>query len=193
MSDKATLNDLLLVMFDFNNEAYSVSSDIDQVSLSFQGNNVGTVMLNTEWSLSHKPQQPVITIVGDPTAVSSESITKAMTLVDLVNDFRNATDSTEHSSLTLNLVSSEINTSAEVLHESTQGEFDEVVEWTKERLATYGAVKRDYLVYHKPTAQTYQVEGYSGLVDLGIFEKDLTLDAIPMRKCTIGDYIITQL
>lgn len=136
-----TLNDLLLTMFDFNNEAYSVSSDIDQVSLSFQGNNVGTVMLNTEWSLSHKPQQPVITIVGDPTAVSSESITKAMTLVDLVNDFRNATDSTEHQSLTLNLVSSEINTSAEVLHESTQGEFDKVVEWTKERLAAYGATE----------------------------------------------------
>ena len=52
--------------------------------------------------------------------------------------------------------------------------------------------ERNYLVYHKPTAQTYRVKGYFGLVDLGIPEKDLPPDTISMYKCTIGDYIITE-
>lgn len=136
-----TLNDLLLEMFDFNNEANFSNSDINQVSLSFQGDNTGVVILNTEWYLSHAPVQPVITLVGDPTSIPPKSITKAMTLIDLVNDFRNATDNTEHPSLTLNLVSNDTDTSSEVLYESTQGEFDKVVEWTKERLAAYGATE----------------------------------------------------
>ena len=52
--------------------------------------------------------------------------------------------------------------------------------------------ERNYLVYHKPTMQTYRVKGYFGLVDLGLSEKDLPVDTISMYKCTIGDYIISE-
>lgn len=52
--------------------------------------------------------------------------------------------------------------------------------------------ERNYLVHHKPTTQTHRVKGYLGLVDLGISEKDLPSDAISMYKCTIGNYVITE-
>ena len=52
--------------------------------------------------------------------------------------------------------------------------------------------ERNYLVHHKPTMQTHRVKGYFGLVDLGLSEKDLPPVTISMYKCTIGDYIITE-